>query len=375
MKPLITLISFVFLTSAVSAQNTQYQSAESIRISENDTLTGNTWLAGSLIEVSGFIDNDLFAAGEQIFLEGNIKDDAFLAGSNISFRGEVNDMLVTAGETVIIDGLVRGDLLSFGSNIHITNEGHIEGNAILMGSNVSFEGGIIDGWLRVGGNKIRLDGKVGKYTEIWSKDITFGTAYDAAYSTTINSEVPVYKENLGVIPDDLVISIEEKNIWQFLLVRLWVFASILLTGILLFWLFPDSAKDLHKFACESYWKNTGTGLLSFIFIPILILVLLGLILTIPLGILLGLTYLIILFLSYILVAMVIGVKVIEIFKKEGNNSNFYWGLFAGMILISILINLPYIGWLFNILLIFYGLGSIVHYIIRIRRSSAEKKAV
>jgi hypothetical protein len=152
--------------------------------------------------------------------------------------------------------------------------------------------------------------------------------------------------------------------------QLWFYLSLLVTGLVLIWLFYDTAVDLSKFASEKYGRNTGWGLLSFVAIPVVIVLLAIFVITIPLSILMALTYGVALFISYLLVAMSLGVWSIIMIKggDEVNPASYYYGLALGIIYIAIITNLPFIGGLANVILLFFGLGSVVRYLWAMRQS-------
>lgn len=372
MKTLSIIIGLLILVIQQGlAQGSTHWTGSNVRINTKDTLRGNNFMAGQLVEMMGVVDDDLFSASRQLILEGTVNDDAFLAGQVVSVRGRVGDMLVVAGETVIIDAAVGGDLFATGRKIQITENARITGNVAIAGETVIFEGGSINGWLRAAGGNLTINGTVNEFVELYTNEVTFGSRYDARYSTSITSTEQIHRENLGVMPENLNLFIEEPDVWGVVLFQLWFFLSLLITGLILIRIFQQSAIDMYKFATEHIWKNTGIGLIAFIIIPIVIIGLFILFLTIPLGVLLSLTYGLALFVSYLLVAMTLGVMSILYFKDEPTISTYYWGLVLGMIIVAILTNLPFIGWLFNVFFILFGLGSVVYYFWMISRSGKE----
>lgn len=363
MKFRIYLMGLLMLFSqGVIAQQSQYRMGTTIRVNEDDTLYNNVMIAGQVVEVMGYLDNDLFAASRHLILNGTVTDDAIVAGQIVSVRGSVGDMLMAAGETVVVDGPIEGDLFAAGAEVRIAENARVRGNAFIAGGSVYFEGGVINGALRMAGDHLELNGQVNNFVELYSDDVTFGSGYDAAYSTTITSSEPIHRENLENVPESLNLVVRESNILEIVAFQIWFFVSLFITGLILIRVFQKTAIDMHRFATERFWKNTGIGLLSFLLIPLAILVLMLLMVTIPLSVIIMLLYGLALLVSYLLVAMTLGAASIIYFRGEAAVSTYYWGLGLGMIYVAILVNLPFVGWLFNILLLFFGLGSLVYYI-------------
>ncbi|MDX1636375.1 MAG: polymer-forming cytoskeletal protein [Balneolaceae bacterium] len=359
----------MLVSHQVFAQQSTYRADTIIRIQSGDTLQHNVMLTGESIEVMGYLDNDLFAASRNLLLNGEVADDAFMAGRIVSFSGYIGDMLVTAGETVVIDGIIEGDLFVAGQSVRIAEQAHIRGNAFVAGNDIRLEGATVEGTLRSAGGTLFLDGTINHSTAIYSNEVTFGESYRSRYGTTITSSEPLHRENLGMIPENLALRTEEFDIWSIVLFQVWLFLSLLVTGLVLIRLFQKTAIDMSKFATENFWKNTAWGVGTFFAVPITIMILSLLFVTIPLSILLVLSYGVALLISYLLVAISLGVLSIIFFRGEAEVSSYYWGLALGMVFIAILSNLPFIGFILNILLLFFGLGSLTNYLWQVTRSA------
>lgn len=364
MKLRIAILAGVLLigVNLAHAQKSTYRAESIIRIAPEDTLSNNVILAGQTVEVMGYMNNDLFSASRHFMLNGYVTDDAMIAGQMVSVYGHVGDMLMSAGETVLIDGIIDGDLFAAGRDVRIANRAHIRGNVFVAGGMVTLDGAQIDGALRVAGEELNLNGTVNSFVEIYSNNVTFGENYQASYSTTIHSTEQINRESLGSIPGDLIIDVEEIDVWGIIMFQVFFFLSMLVTGLVLIRLFQKTAIDMTKFAREKFWRNTGLGLLTIIGIPLVIFLLGILIVTIPLSILLTLLFGLALFASYILVAMALGVISLLYFTEESSASIYYWGFGLGMVYIAIITNLPFIGGILNVILLLFGLGSVAHYI-------------
>lgn len=368
-KLIALLLCFGFPVIAFG-QGSVYKYGSTVRINTEDSLSSNVFASGQFIEMMGYIDNDFFAASRHLLINGTITDDVMAAAQMLSVRGSIEEMLIGAGETVVIDGEIGGDTFIAGREIRIAENARIRGNVALAANTVVLEGGIIDGWLRVAAEHINLNGSVNNYVELYSSNVNFGPNYSATYSTTITTDEPIYRENLGNTPDNLTIMVEKEPFLPVLLFKVWFYISLLITGLVLIRVFQQTSVDLFRFSTERLFKNTGAGLLTFILVPLTILVMLFLVVTIPLSIILSLLYGLALFVSYLLVAMTLGVLAITYFKEE-STSVYYWGLALGLVLIAIFTNIPFIGWIVNLLLLFFGLGTLTYYIWTMSRTDEK----
>lgn len=376
MKKVITVISVILaFYSTVAAQGSVYRSGEFVRISKSDSIANQLMAAGQTVEMFGWLGNDLFSAAEVVSVDGTISDDALIAGRQVTIRGSVGDLLMGVGETVLIDGDIQGDLFAAGREVRIARDARIGGNVHIAAASIVLDGGTVEGIFRAAGQSFTLNGTVGNKTELYGNNITFGSDYRAEYGTDIYSDEPVYRENLGNVPPDLNITVSESSALPGIFFKTGFYLSLLVTGLILIWVFHRSATDLYRFANEQFWKNTGTGLLAFLLIPLAAFILILLVFTIPLSFILMVLYALALLVSYLLVAMILGVRSILFFRDEATPSTYYWGLVLGMVIVAILVNLPFVGWLFNAILIFFGLGSLVYYFWTMRDTGYSRQVI
>lgn len=357
---ILLLVNLGLITpSLILAQGSMYRSGDLIRVASTDTVSSQLFSAGERIEIAGHVRNDIYLAGQYISLNGSFGDDAFLFGEILILNGTVGDMMAGAGKTISIDGTVGGDVIMAGKEIYISENAKISGNVLLAAEQIHYSGGTVNGWMRLAARSVHLNGKIDSYAVIHSSDVTFGSSYAAPGGTKIISNTPIYRENLGSIPANLEIEIRKPRIWPGVLFNVWFYLSLLVTGLVLLFLFQPAAVDMQRFAVGRFWQNTGVGLLAFLGIPLLTILLIIPLLTIPLAVITGILYVFSLFLSYLLVALILGIQVISWINKKPGTSTYYWAMALGLILIALLANAPFIGVILNLLLIFFGLGSVI----------------
>lgn len=370
MKKLAGISLLLLIFPLVSfAQGSRYEFGTTIQINRSDSIETNLISAGQFINIMGRLNDDLFSAAQNIRISGSIADDALLAGREVEISGSVGDMLLAVGETIIIDGEVEGDLLVAGNEIMITPNARIHGNLAMAGNELNFDGAKVDGWLRASGEKMKLNGSVGSYAELYGENFNFGSEYSARTGTNITTSHELDRSEMGSPPDNLKININDGEEWIYeFFVSIWFYVSLLITGIILMAIFRQTTGDLYLFARERYGRNTGYGALLFFGIPIASVILMVLILTIPLSFIVFMLYGFALLLGYLLASISIGTAPIRYFKEEKSFSDYYWGLLLGMIIISLLSMIPIVGWAIGLILIFFGLGSLITYIWELRKS-------
>src|SRR5260221_243591 len=61
------------------------------------------------ISKSHTINDNLFASGSNITIDGDIKGDVYCAGENIQINGRVDGDVICIGKTIVIKGIVNGN--------------------------------------------------------------------------------------------------------------------------------------------------------------------------------------------------------------------------------------------------------------------------
>lgn len=370
MKKLLGLGLLIFLLpAALLAQGTTYKFDSTILVNESDTIATNVISAGQFIGILGHLDDDLFSASQSIAINGSVRDDALVAAADVTVKGVIGDMLVAAGETVTIDGEIGGDLFIAANEITLTPNAKIHGNVAMAGSEIIIEGGTIDGWLRASGNELKLNGEVRRYVVLFGDEFNFGQNYRSLASTSITAPHALDRKKMGAAPKDLTISVMKEAYWiegAGFLFNVWLYLSLLLTGCLLMVIFKQTTGDLYLFSKEHYLRNTGIGALLFVGIPVVIFVLCLLILTIPISFILMLLYGLALLLGFLLVSVTLGTSGIRYFKSDEAFTDYFGGLALGMVILLLLSVLPLFGWFFSLMLLLFGLGTLVTYFWRLR---------
>jgi hypothetical protein len=155
--------------------------------------------------------------------------------------------------------------------------------------------------------------------------------------------------------------------------------TLVLIGLLLVWLFPAFVLNLGEKVREQTWPSLGWGVVAyaaFFFVLLLVLIVTILVASV-LGlftleglstamVFIGILALFALILAFVLVTsylvMVVMGQLLGRFTfrafKSGLAEHRVWPMVVGVLLVAILISLPFVGWLFKFLIIFFGLGAL-----------------
>ena len=333
------------------------------------------------------INDTLFAVGDTVSIDGDVNGDLLAFARLVTVRGNVSGDLITAGETVEIQGKVGGNVIGAGRAVSLT-QARVGRNFYGAGSDVAVGTGTeIVGNAAAAGQSVSVDGKVG--VDVFSAARDFVQRGDVARNVTaIGQNVTLLApatvggdltagvgalDKVQIAPGATVRGNVDKHVvegmnqqarpgnkyltasfyvWQ--VVRL---GAAFLSGLVLLWLFAGLRTASLGDAGEAV-KTGLFGLIALIALPVIALIACVTIVGAPLGIIGVVVWLLGLYFAKIVVAQLIGRS---LFRSPQGVPHYAATLLAGLVIVIVAINLPWIGWLIGFVLTLLGLGMLVNY--------------
>ncbi|MEO0378072.1 MAG: polymer-forming cytoskeletal protein [Cyanobacteria bacterium P01_A01_bin.17] len=103
------------------------------RVTLDGTIKGNVFAKGDIVDLTGTIENDVYLAGETITIDGTVKGDAILAGELITINGSVEGDLVAAGQSIVVNGTVKDDARIAGESLLLMDNAQVTDDVIAAG--------------------------------------------------------------------------------------------------------------------------------------------------------------------------------------------------------------------------------------------------
>ncbi|MCB9762799.1 MAG: polymer-forming cytoskeletal protein [Alphaproteobacteria bacterium] len=300
---------------------------------------------------------DLFAAGERVWVEAPVGDNAFLAGDKVYIQSAIDGDLFAAGGEVHIDAPVHGDVYVGGGEVTVGPEGRVDGH-MLVGTGALRLEGPLRGTLRVGAGEVTVDAPIGGDVQMEAGALVFGDAGrvggDLDYATpeptagvdervdgvvrwtrSENKDLEDFAEHEE--PASPVLSVAG---WA--LHTGWSYLAKLIVGVALVLLGGQAASRASRVLVEQPSRSLGFGLAGFVLLPLLSVMACVLIIPFPLG-LLGMTaFAALLYVSQIIAAQALGDELLRRVKPG------VWGsplvsLAVGLLPLVLLTSLPWVG--------------------------------
>ena len=411
---LITLLALTFATPAYAFDG---RSGENVVIKANEVIEDDVYVTANNFVLEGTVKGDLIVFGQTITINGTVDGDLIAAGQTVIINGTVTDDARIAGAVLQIGetATIGGDVVAGGASLE-TQEGSVIEGELVVGAGQVLLNGNVAGDVQVGAGSLELNGEFGGDVNAQVGDPEEGGMPPTIFIPQANIQFPTVKPGFNIgedaqiegdleytqsqdvnIPADAVSGkvtrtepvvdpavqkakptpAEKGMTWTFDLLRSIV--TLIFFGLLLGWLAPIFMKSLMEKIQSRPAASLGWGVVAYaaFFFAILVVivamiaggVLFGVLTlgglsgtVIWLGILTLSTMivgfvLITSFLTKIVVAWLSGKLILARFNPA-LAENKVWPLVIGVILIALIIALPYIGWLFGILIMFIGLGAL-----------------
>lgn len=338
-----------------------------------------TLLSDSVV-VSQAIDDDLYAMGGEVQIEGSVSGAVVLAAGNAGIAGDVEGDVMVAGGRIELSGGVGDDLRAAGGNVEVTGfvtdqatiaggtvsigpGGAIGGRTLIAAGNVAMAGQVGDN-LRVAAGKVVISGQVSGNVEVAAREIRVESGAIVGGDLVWRSGRPPFiAEDAQVLGEVRAASsgeaqtIGEESTSQF--DGGWTFGiTVVVAALILLWFAPELiARSAAVFGAAPV-RTLLLGTASVVLTPILVFVLFVTVLGWLLGLVVMAGYAFGLMLSG-LVGLLIIVQLLR--DRLGTTAAGWQGLLVLVLVVGGLIaaqEVPVLGGLLTLLLILGGFGAL-----------------
>ena len=339
-----------------------FKTGENIFIPKDEVIEQNLVLAGKSITIQGDVLGDIIAAGEYINLLGKVKGDVMLFGSHIQILSPSLYDIRAVGMDIFVKTKAIGDIFLAGEHVKVGDATTVFNDLIVYGSRLDIAGKV-KGNAKLSGQKVKL-----------KKDMIIQG--DLSTSSWDSTESCSKQKGLESSPDDHLFK-QIGNKIDILLKKLLIIGhwssivSLLIIGLLISIFFPKYIREVNMTISETPVKSIGVGILFLIVTPIIIFLCMVSILGIPLGLLLLFIYSMSIYTTKVFLSFWIGTKVIERLKIK-KDLHLFFNLVIGFIIYSLVLKLPFLGFVVGALGLFLGLGAVILSKVALIKRAREK---
>jgi hypothetical protein len=340
----------------------------------------DAYLAGETVVVARDVRGDLFVGGGDITINGNVSGDLVVMGGTVTVNGRVSDDVRVMGGTVTIVNSVGDDLFIGAGSVTIADAAVIRGD-LVAGTGTLNLYGRVNGSAKLGFGTGRINGKIDGNADVrYSEGLSFGK--DARIAGQLNYWAPTEEASFS----DYASKVQFHSVVDAganrqglrhlltaagLMAIIWKWLSLLFVGALMIWIFPKFFPKL----VDSIKARSNTGQFVLAGFAFLILVpLLGGLFAVTV---IGLPVAMIMFFAYVLMIIfsaIVGAYGLGSYLRRHRHAT-QWDQLAnlalGTLTVLVVAHVPFIGGLFQALVIMFGLGVVWYE--KVRLSAVYRK--
>lgn len=359
-----TVASLLMIVTAHTAlAETVVRSGDTVSIPEEQLIEGDFYSAAGKINVSGEVGEDLVVAAGQVVVNGSVGDNAFIVAGQTDVHGTIGDDLrIVSGEVTIADP-VMGDLLVVGGTVNILSTASVAGDVLIYAGDAVIEGSVGGDVMGTVAN-LRVDSQVAGDVDVTVDQLTLGDRAVIDGSVRYVSKTVVIRGTEASIVGDLTRSDPVLPGSQPSAQAALVPIIVLLFSIAVWYLV--SRKTLSTITARALSKSPRPllfGVLTILFAPIAISLLLVSMIGAIVGAILLLGYLLFILLGVIGVAAVLGKLFMRLFTKSDEQITLL-ALVSGSVVVALLLLLPVIGQIALAVVFILTFGAIIDVLLR-----------
>lgn len=373
------LILFFMLFALVPSVSQAYVTVTGEnQISIDKPIEDSAYIWGGNVDLTADVKGDLYLAGWELRIKGNISDNAFIVWGNIETSGTLGNDVFIAGGTIRVLGKIAGDSKIAGGNIYLENTASGDvmlagwliriNDKVIISKDLAIAGGditidwVVKGKVNIEGEKITLNGVFEKDVNLiiggdkWT--ISVGPKAKILWKLTYSAQNPIpaleklangkveYKKTIA---SEWNKNKEMKNKFLGIISTYIAFRILFLAiigSLLVLWLFPNFIWQAAEVLRNKPWKSFLLGILYFILMPFAMIISFVTVIGIPLWFLALALYIFSFVFAKLAVVTVFSSLIIKKYLPQGN----IWkklGVIIGLsIIVGILSGIDFIAALF-----------------------------
>ncbi len=332
-----------------------------VTIPAGQTINDSLIVTGETIVVEGVITGNLIAAGRSVRIRGTVHGDVVAACQGLDLEGTVTGNVFAFSQTTNVRGKVNGSVHSFSQIFRLESNAVVDGDTLTFAADNTLEGTVARDVMAFSA-MVEARGKIGRNLSAFADRVLVSST--GAVGGNLSARVPA---RLGVTVDpaakvtgktdvQVVSSRSEARFgrprfyfWQ--AVQL---AGAMIVGALLLMLFPAFYRSATA-AITSWPRSLGLGFAVLVAGPVAVVVLCVTLIGIPLATAGLFLYVAGLYLAKVFFGAWLGQTLFR--RVPQNNQDALLALLLGLLLVFVVVQIPYFGGIFQIVLWCLGLGA------------------
>jgi len=364
LRLLIVLLALSLPSFALERRHSEF-----VTVAANETVDDTLVATGNAVRVEGVVNGDLLAFGQTVEVRGTVRGDLVSFAKRIVVSGTVEGHIYTCSQSLDLDGQLGHSIYGWVQSLRVDNRGRVGDGIVVGAGEVSLEGEVKRSVTIFTGNA-DVSGSIGRELTMAGGSLTLTNTARVGgnLSARVHQMKEVHIAEGATIAGkrDIQVQVRES---QFTRPRFYFYQAVwLAAAMLLGWLGLVLVPGFFRAATEavgSGWRSLGLGFGVLAGVPVAIVVAAITLVGIPLSLMLCASYLAAIYLAKIWVGAFLG----RILLKPSGATKGDWllGLLVGLLILTIVGFVPYLGGLVRLGMVCLGLGAFAWQLYRVSR--------
>ncbi|MFH1246669.1 MAG: polymer-forming cytoskeletal protein [Candidatus Liptonbacteria bacterium] len=352
----------------------EFSGGQTYDLRKGQAVNNNLYAIGGNVTVEGDINGDLISAGGNVLLAGTVRDDALLAGGTVNVLGPVNGDLRVVGGNITIAGPVKGEVVVVGGTVTFLSGAKVGKGVSVAGGQIKLDGEVV-GKVTVRGGMVEIAGTIHNDLDI-KADQSVKIASTAVVDGNLNYAAPKEAEIMSgaSVKGQTNFTLREPSakkpnqkagsgalaflgIW--FLVKL---VSLLVTGLLLMWLVKKPLEHVMHSGRTTFGYSLLRGFVVLVVVPIAAIILFITLIGVLPGIITLILYFLVMMLGGVTAGILFGCVLEKLFNKNKEPQVSWKTIIGGNIALTVLAFIPMLGWILSLVFFLAALGAWVDYL-------------
>jgi hypothetical protein len=340
-----------------------------VTVAANETVDDTLLATGNIVRVEGVINGDLLAFGGSVEVRGTVKGDLVSFAKRTTVSGTVEGNIYDFSNSLDLDGQLRHSIYGLMQSLRVDDRGHVGDGVVVAAGDVSLEGAVNRGVTIYAGNT-DVSGSIGRELSVSGDSLTLtntarvGGSLSASVRELKNVHIADGATIVGT--RDIQVRARQNRFTRpkfYFFQAVWLAAAMLVgwSGLVLFpGFFQGSAH-----AVRSGWRSLGLGFAVLATVPVAVIVTAITLVGLPISLMLLAMYLVAIYLAKVWVGAFLGQMLLK--PAGATKSDWLLGLLVGLLILTIIGFVPYLGGLLRFGVVCLGLGAFAWQLYRVSR--------
>ena len=343
--------------------------SEVVTVAANETVDDTLLASGNIVRVEGVVNGDLLAFGGTVEVRGTVKGDLVSFAKRIVVSGTVEGNIFNLSNSLDLDGQLGHSLYGLMQSLRVNDRGRIGEGMVVGAGDVALEGEVNRSVTVYAGNA-DVSGRVGRALTMAGDNLTLTNT--ARIGGNLSARVRQLK-NVHIADGATIVGTRDIQVRvrqshfarpRFYFFRAVWLAAAMLVGWLGLVLFPGFFQA-STHAVGAGWRSLGLGFAVLAGVPVAIFLTAITLVGLPASLMLLMFYLVAIYLAKLWVGAFLGQILL---KPTGvTKSDWLLGLLVGLLILTIVRFIPYLGGLVHLGVVCLGLGAFAWQLYRAAR--------